>query len=110
MGFVTLGDGVMNRGETWRRWRVLIDAQRESGWSVAEFCRRRDVSQASFYQWRKKLREAAPEREAFVPLSVIGGGLQVEFPCGAVLRLPAGDERSLKQVLLLLLAGGEGEA
>lgn len=101
----------MNGGETRSRWRKLIGAQRGSGLSIAEFCRRKDVSQASFYQWRKKLRETAPEQGAFVPLSVIGGGgVEVELPCGALVRLPSGDERSLEQIMLLLMAGGESEA
>ena len=108
MGFCDLGDWVMKRSETRSRWRELVDEQRDSGLSIAEFCRRQDVSQASFYQWRKKLRESMPEPESFVPLSVIGGsGVEVELPCGAVVRLPSGDEQSLEQVVLLLLAGGE---
>lgn len=110
MGFCDLGDWVMNRSERRSLWRELIDEQRGSGLSIAEFCRRQDVPQASFYQWRKKLRESVPEPEAFVPLSVIGGsGVEVELPCGAVVRLPSGDERSLEQVVLLLMAGRENE-
>jgi hypothetical protein len=100
----------MKRSETRSRWRKLIEEQRGSGLSIAEFCRRQDVCQASFFGWRKKLRESSPEIEAFVPLSVIGGGgVEVELPGGAVVRLPSGDERSLKQVMLLLMAGGESE-
>jgi hypothetical protein len=106
----------------------LIESQRASGLSIAEFCRRKDVSQASFFQWRKKLRESSPENgtfasadspgrrpAAFVPLSVIdgngvSGGVEVQLPCGAVVRLPAGDKQSLRQVVLLLMAAEECEA
>ena len=72
-----------------------------------EFCRQHDVSPASFYQWRKKLGKLAPA-QPFVPVSVIeGAGVSVELPCGAVVRVPTGDDRSLSQVISLLLAVGE---
>jgi hypothetical protein len=50
-----------------------------------------------------------------VPLSVIdgngvSGGVEVQLPCGAVVRLPAGDKQSLRQVVLLLMAAEECEA
>jgi hypothetical protein len=39
---------------------------------------------------------------------VVGqGAASVRFSCGAVLRLPAGDGRTLAQVVSLLLAGEE---
>jgi hypothetical protein len=101
----------------------LIAEQAGGGWSVAEFCRRRKLSQASFYQWRRKLRSAtSPPRPnsrpagQFVPVSLIGdvprpvvgqGATSVQFPCGVVLRLPAGDEQALAQVVSLLLAAEE---
>ena len=88
------------------RWRRLIAEQAGSGLSVAEFCRRQDVSQASFYQWRKKLGKAAVE--PFVPVSIVAGaGVSVELPCGAVVRVPPGEERALAQIISLLTAAGE---
>ena len=96
----------MSRSAT--RWRELVDEQAGSGLSIAEFCRRNDVSQASFYQWRKKLRESASAREAFVPVSILTAtGVSVELPGGAVVRLPPGDERSLAQIISLLTAARE---
>lgn len=95
----------MQRATARERWERLISEQSRSGLSVAEFCRRRDLAQASFYQWRKKLRQA----QNFVPVSVVGGAaVQVEFPCGAVLRVPVGDPPTLKQVVSLLIAGVDG--
>ena len=89
------------------RWRRRIAKQASSGLSVAEFCRQQEVSQASFYQWRKKLRETTAQ-ESFVPMAIVASAaVSVELPCGAVVRLPAGDERSLAQIIWLLLAAGE---
>lgn len=40
----------------WDQWRRRIERQRGSGLSIAEFCRRENVSQASFHTWKRKLR------------------------------------------------------
>ena len=37
------------------KWRKRIEDQRQSGLTVAKFCRRESVSQATFYLWRRKL-------------------------------------------------------
>ena len=98
----------MNRLERRRRWEQVIEDQAGSGVSVAEFCRENDLSPASFYQWRKRLRvEGSGEHERFVPVTVLAtAGVIVELPCGAVLRLPGGGEQVLAQVLSRLLAAG----
>lgn len=119
-----------DRREVRCRWRELLAEQAGGRLSVAEFCRRRKVSQASFYQWRRKLRPATSTLRSnstprpnsrpagrFVPVSLIGDvprsgvgqdtAASVQFPCGVVLRLPAGDERALAQVVSLLLAAEE---
>ena len=44
------------------QWRQRIKRQRESGLSIAEFCRREDISSHSFYVWRQNLRQAARGR------------------------------------------------
>jgi hypothetical protein len=53
-------------------WRFVLSEQSGSGQSVREFCRQEDVSEASFYQWRKKLgltpKPASPE---FLPIKVV---------------------------------------
>ena len=36
-------------------WRKRIAGQQQSGLTVAKFCRRESVSQATFYSWRRKL-------------------------------------------------------
>jgi len=41
----------------WDEWRQRVKRQRESGLSIAEFCRREKVSAHSFYGWKRKLRQ-----------------------------------------------------
>jgi transposase-like protein len=44
------------------QWRQRIERQGESGLSIAEFCRREDVSAHSFYVWRRNLRRPGAQR------------------------------------------------
>lgn len=69
-------------------WRETIAAWRASGLSVPAYCRRHQVSVASFYSWRRELRrrdEAAGGQRAvpaFVPVSIIPScTFQVEVRC-----------------------------
>ena len=55
----------------WDQWRQRIERQRESGLSIAAFCRRENCSRQGFHIWRRKFRKAtllrqAPRRDATV--------------------------------------------
>jgi hypothetical protein len=39
----------------WGQWRQRMERQQASGLSVAEFCRRENLSPHGFYVWRRKL-------------------------------------------------------
>ena len=41
---------------------------------------------------------------SFLPLSVVGAaGVEVELPCGALIRIPVADGRTLEQLITLLM-------
>ncbi len=42
-----------------KAWRLRIDQQRQSGLTVAQFCRQEGVGAGSFYFWRRKLKSQA---------------------------------------------------
>jgi transposase-like protein len=112
-----MGRGIdVARHEAWRR-----RLERFSSWSgtVAEFCRQEGVTQGTFYLWRKRLpRDGAssgaagsvlvPERmpptddaqrvASFVELSLTGRAamVEIELPNGAVVRVPAEHEATLR--------------
>ena len=48
----------------WDQWRQRIERQRESGLSIAEFCRRENIPRQGFHVWRRKLRPTMPGRQA----------------------------------------------
>ena len=90
---------------TGEKWRRRIAEQRESGLSIAAYCRRHDLTQVSFHYWKRRLRDepakAGPAR--FLPVSVLDSAVSVsiERPDGLVLRVPC-DERALRIVLRIL--------
>lgn len=112
--------------ETWRmRWKRFSGASV----TVAEFCRREGVSQAAFYQWRKRLAEEASAgkttgddptsvsgepagarsgRAAFVELTWGSSAVvELDLPNGVRVRVPADQEAALGAAIR---AAGELEA
>jgi transposase-like protein len=107
-----------NRGAE-RLWRSRLARYRKSGLTVAEFCRSEGVSNPSFYQWRKRLDEDSQSKRArqskasskshrsrpFVPVRVSSTAwVEVEFPNGVRIRVPAENAEALR---LALLAGSD---
>ena len=109
------------------QWAAWVGEQRESELSVAEFCDWIGVSPNSFYRWRQKLaatgrppakkghgaqRQSAIKRSMsagpeLVPLTVLTSPVvEIDLPCGAVVRVP-NDDRSLRRVLGILLETGQ---
>ena len=89
-------------------WFELIELADESSLAVAEFCRLHAVSTASFYNWRRKLRDTDRERGGFVPVNVTAAEqrlaqpvpVRVVWPQGVIMEIPATDRE-----LVLLVAG-----
>lgn len=80
-----------------QQWRDRLDRFEQSELTVAEFCRLEEYSVASFYHWRRRLQsgQLGNRPPAFVPVELPPslpqplrhGGLQIELPGGAVVRL-----------------------
>jgi len=85
-------------------WRRVIEQQRGSGLSIAAFCRRAKLPQASFYPWRRDAVGFAEVKVAPEPADELGGiELRLAGPRCIVVR-PGFDQ----QTLLDLLAALEG--
>ena len=52
-----------------QQWRRAILGYQKSGLSVRAYCARHNLSEASFYLWRRKLQDRGPV-VAFVPVEV----------------------------------------
>lgn len=95
------------RRELWRR--RLREFGRGTA-TVAEFCRREGVSDAAFYQWRRKLASTSSEPNtvraveqvpalSFLPVEITGGArnvIEVLLPNGARVLIPGGEHEALR--------------
>jgi transposase len=91
-----------------RFWREAVAGHRQSGLSVRAFCRRRGLSEPSFYAWRRQLDErdgqARPGPATFVPVRVVAESMvEVVLPNGVVVRAASGSEpRSVARLVAAL--------
>jgi len=100
-----MGRSIVGRDQ----WLAWVAEQAESGLSVQQFCTERQISVASFYGWRRKVLGKQDSRSAaFVSVLVARepSRLEIELPCGAMLRVPH-DDNALRQVLRVLLELGQ---
>jgi hypothetical protein len=91
-------------------WRDAVAEWRKSGLSVRAFCSGRSLHEASFYGWRRTLRDrdkqrsTARGRPTLVPLRVVPSAvLEVVLPTGLIVRVPAGAEASAVATLVAAL-------
>lgn len=114
------------RSERTRRkeqfWRQQVRQWRHSGLTIRAFCIEHDLSEPSFYAWRRTIaqrdqqagRRARPQPlpgpadapPAFVPVQVVpapAAALEVLLGQGRVVRVPPGfDATTLRQLLTVL--------
>ena len=86
-------------------WTARLRRFQQNPSSVAAFCRIEGVSSASFYLWKRRLAaEPTPATPTFVPLTIAdmptAPPVEVAFPNGVVIRLPA-DAQSLRTLFAL---------
>ena len=92
-------------------WRERVAAHERSGLSVKQFCKQQEITEQTFYVWRKRLRNQAPMRFALVEAGVARpqvpaeSGLELVLTTGERLRIGAGvDPTTLRKVLEALRA------
>lgn len=103
-----------------RRWEDRLRSFEQSGLSVVEFCERNGVSTASFYLWRRKIRDASTSSHnssdhagAFVPVTVESAArecFRVRLADRAVVEIPASESATLLRVVERLAADCDGES
>lgn len=104
-------------GERERFWRKLVAGQTRSGVSIREWCDRHEVSEPSFYFWRRELERREEQRQdaspQIVPVDVAPPaagqrwGLEIELPGRILVRVHPGCNLDLlRQALALLRTGG----
>jgi hypothetical protein len=101
-----------------RFWRRMVRDWRNSGLSVRDFCADKDLTEASFYAWRRTIAERDAEAVRFVPVRVVpekqtvatddgvGTGLELLLRAGRRLRIGPGFDAATLQRLLTVLEEG----
>lgn len=103
-----------------QRWRLIHERQRQSGLSIAAFCRRHGIGESSFFTWKRRFAADAQAagRPAFLPIrpaaspasdaDPLAGGqegrpVQLRLPGRHRIVLRRGfDAQALRQLLTLL--------
>jgi len=96
------------------KWQSLVSEQRESGQSMAAFCRTRELRPGQFYYWKRRLQEVA--RSGFVEVrvakpqlrpspfrSVVGSTIEVRLSNGRSLLVAPEFEASHLRALLAVV-------
>ena len=93
-----------------QQWRLWIRRQQESGLSVRAFCNLHDLSEPSFYGWRREIQRRDADAAAFTPVRVVADEAPTPACCfevalvgGRTLRVAPGfDAATLRQLLTVL--------
>ena len=93
-------------------WRGQIEGQVASGLSARQWCQREQVSEPSFYAWRRKLAQRDRERSAHVPHVASNGflpirltaasSIELQLTSGLLIRVPAHETAALRAILEIL--------
>lgn len=81
---------------------LLIEQWQESGKTQQLFCQEHDITFSTFYYWLKRYRRGIEESN-FLPVEISSGSnIEIRYPDGIILQLPAAVKLStLKQLLNL---------
>lgn len=92
-----------------RRWEKLVRSFERSDLTVTEFCAEHGVSSASFYLWRRKLRDQTEDRSVFLPVTVDPSRecIRVRLGDHTVVEIPAAETSTLLAVIGQLTAAAE---
>jgi len=87
-----------------KRWSRLIQQHEQSDLTISDFCDLHEISTASFYQWRRRIRDLADPQGEFLAVEVnesrsSAHDVRVRFPCGTQIELDASDTESLRLVV-----------
>jgi transposase-like protein len=80
----------------------LIERWHESGKTQQAFCHEHDLTFTTFYYWLKRYRRGIDE-SSFLPVEISSGShIEIRYPGGIILQLPAATKLSTVKQLLSL--------
>lgn len=80
----------------------LIEQWQNSGKTQQIFCQEHDLTYTTFYYWLRRYRRQL-EENSFIPIEISSGShIEIRYPGGVILQLPAATRlATLKQLLSL---------
>jgi len=80
----------------------LIEQWQDSGKPQQAFCQEHDLTYTTFYYWLRRYRRQL-EESSFLPIEISSGShIEIRYPGGVILQLPAATKlATLKQLLSL---------
>jgi len=87
-------------------WRQLLAQQEQNSVTVRAFCQQHQVSEYSFYQWRKRLAEQLPVKFALVETNrsvPAAAGVEVILTTGERVRIASGVDAATVRLALSVL-------
>jgi predicted acetyltransferase len=80
----------------------LIEQWQESGKTQQTFCQEHDLTYTTFYYWLRRYRRELDE-SSFLPVEISSGSyIEIRYPGGIILQLPAITRLSILKQLLSL--------
>lgn len=80
-------------------WQARLDAQAQSGLTIAEFCKQQKYSASAFYQWRRKLQNIGDSASSNAPAMI-----EIHLRSGSLIRLPSSNTELLQAAIESLRA------
>jgi len=80
------GGGTMTIEERRAHWQNVIEVQKTSGLSIAEYCRNQHIRSNVFYAWRRRIQKRQMEKQGFIELrsSVSGTDTGIRIVAGSL--------------------------
>ncbi len=93
--------------ERYAHWNDIIDSQKTSGLSIAEYCRSQNIRSSYFYSWRRRIQKRHMEKQGFIELrSSISGtdtGIRIVTATGFYIEVNQGFDPSVLRTVLACL-------
>lgn len=88
-----------------QQMEVLIEQYKQSGISIKEFCKQKQVSYHTFQYWRYRKKREEQSQAAFTPILAntphFSGRVVISYPNGVSVSLDAFDPNQILQLLRL---------
>lgn len=94
--------------ERYAHWQEVIEAQKTSGLSIADYCRNRDIRTNIFYAWRRRISKQQMNQQGFIELrpsasptaSAKATGIRIVTAPGYYIEVNRGFDPSLLRAVL----------